>query len=102
MDIEHFPPEVEPVISEPAPSRWWQWRARLQSFRAPALRVALFALGVAAAFVAVLFYQLLFPPARQLTARDVNASVPQALASVTPLPAYSERVYQVIQPSLVL
>src|SRR5207253_3190220 len=50
MDIEYFPPEVEPVISEPAPSRWEQWRARLQSYRAPALRVALFAPGVALTF----------------------------------------------------
>ena len=32
----------------------------------------------------------------------MNASVAQALASATPLPAFSARVYQVIQPSLVL
>jgi S1-C subfamily serine protease len=37
-----------------------------------------------------------------LTSRDVDESIAQALASTTPLPAFSERVYRIIQPSLVL
>jgi S1-C subfamily serine protease len=58
--------------------------------------------GMAAAFVALLLYQMLFPPPRPLTTQDVNQSIAQAFASATPLPAFSERVYEVIQPSLVL
>jgi len=89
-------------MSEQAPSWSERWRARLQRLRAPALRVALFALGAAAAFAALLLYQALFPGPRQLTTRDVSNSIAQAFASATPQPAFSERVYQVIQPSLVL
>jgi S1-C subfamily serine protease len=65
-------------------------------------RAVLFASGVAAAFVALLLYQLVAPRPPQLTMREVSESVAQALASATPLPAYSEQVYRVIQPSLVL
>lgn len=54
------------------------------------------------AFAALLLYSLLFPRPPQLTTRDVNEVVAQAMATATPPPAYSARVYQVIQPSLVL
>jgi S1-C subfamily serine protease len=37
-----------------------------------------------------------------MTAREVNDTVAMALASATPRPAFSSKVYQVIQPSLVL
>jgi len=52
--------------------------------------------------VALLLYRALVPGAPQLTTREVNESIAQALASATPPPAFSARVYQVIQPSLVL
>lgn len=61
-----------------------------------------FASGVVAALVALLLYNVLVPGPHQLTAREVNDSVAQALASATPPPAFSARVYQAIQPSLVL
>ena len=61
-----------------------------------------FALGVTVALVAVLLYSALIPRAPQLTMRQVNDSIAQALASATPPPAFSARVYQNIQPSLVL
>ncbi len=61
-----------------------------------------FASGVLAALLALLVYRVVFPGAPPLTTRDVNDSVAEALASATPLPAYSTRVYQMIQPSLVL
>ena len=45
----------------------------------------------------------IFSPApHPLTNNEVNTTVAQALASATPPPAYSEQVFQVIQPSLVL
>lgn len=62
----------------------------------------MFGLGVAAAFAALLLYRVAFPPPHQVTTAEVNDSVAQALASATPLPAYSASVYQLIRPSLML
>jgi S1-C subfamily serine protease len=64
--------------------------------------IAPFASGVLAALAALLLYNALIPSPTQLTARDVDEAVAQALASATPPPSYSSQVYQVIQPSLVL
>jgi S1-C subfamily serine protease len=61
-----------------------------------------FVSGVLAALIAFLLYNLFFVKPDQLTAQDVSDTVAQAMASATPLPAYSASVYQVIQPSLVL
>jgi S1-C subfamily serine protease len=80
--------------SPPRPASWWD---RLRS-----LRALEFVSGVLAALVALLLYNLLAPDPPQLTMRDVNDTVAQALASATPPPAFSARVYGVIQPSLVL
>jgi S1-C subfamily serine protease len=41
-------------------------------------------------------------PAAQLTTRQINDTIAQALASATPPPAFSTRVYEIVQPSLVL
>jgi S1-C subfamily serine protease len=103
-DDYEYPPEWqtdtdEQQLSPPQPQGW---RARLERYRTPALRVLLFIGGVAAAFIALVLYQALFPPPRPLTTRDVNTSIAQAFASVTPQPAFSERVYEIVQPSLVL
>jgi S1-C subfamily serine protease len=77
------------------------WRERWQRLRARARRAAPFASGVLAAFAALVLYNLLVPGPRQLTLGEVNESIAQALASATPPPAYSARVYQLIRPSLV-
>lgn len=61
-----------------------------------------FVLGVLATLVAFLIYSSFVPGQPQLTMREVNDSIAQALASATPPPAFSASVYQVIQPSLVL
>jgi S1-C subfamily serine protease len=58
--------------------------------------------GVLAALLALFLYNFLSPGTRPLTQKEVNAVVASALASATPRPAYSEQVYQIIQPSLVL
>lgn len=102
MSASRISPVVAAAESEPAPSRLQRWRAHLQRFRAPVQRAALFAAGVVAAFVALLLYQVLAPSPRPLTTAQVNDSIARALASVTPAPALSEAVYQLIQPSLVL
>jgi len=61
-----------------------------------------FGLGVLAALAAVALYATFAPHAAVLTAQDVNNSIAQAMASATPPPAFSQQVYQVIRPSLVL
>jgi S1-C subfamily serine protease len=78
------------------------WRQRLQRLRARAQRAMPFASGVLAALVALLVYNLLLPGPPPLTTREVSDTVAQTLASATVPPAFSARVYQVIQPSLVL
>ena len=89
-------------MSEPSASRSDLWRRRLQRLRARVRSVAPFASGVLAALVALLVYNILVPGPHQLTTREVNDTVAQTLASATPPPAFSARVYQGIQPSLVL
>ena len=58
--------------------------------------------GVLATLMALLLYDALTPGPPPLTVREVNDMVAQAMASATPPPAYSQHVYQVIRPSLVL
>ena len=58
--------------------------------------------GGLVALSGVLLYGALAPQAPPLTQRDVDQTVAEALASVTPPPAFSELVYQAVQPSLVL
>jgi len=104
-DVEEvFDYEEDPVEEALSPVEQWRARAVITAKRlwVRLRRFALFAAGVAAALLAVLIYQALTPPPHQLTTYEVNEAIVQAMASATPLPAYSEAVYQVIQPSLVL
>ncbi len=78
------------------------WRRRLQRLRSRVQSGAPFVLGVLAALIALLLYGVLVPAPHQLTTREVSDTVAQAMASATPPPAFSEQVYQVILPSLVL
>ncbi|RPJ50031.1 MAG: peptidase S1 [Chloroflexi bacterium] len=59
-------------------------------------------MGVLATFAALLIYRAIFPPPSPLTANQVGSIAANVMASATPPPAFSARVYQVIQPSLVL
>ncbi len=58
--------------------------------------------GVIAVLVALALYNALMPPVRLLTTGDVNTSIAQAIASITPRPPIAPLIYQKIQPSLVL
>jgi S1-C subfamily serine protease len=87
----------EPPAAPPA-----LWRRRLRRIRAMARSAVPFASGVLAALVALLLYNALVPGPHQITAREVNDTVAQALASATPPPAFSALAYRAIQPSLVL
>ena len=86
----------------PAPPARDPWSQRLHRLRARIRRAAPFASGVAAALLAVALYGVAVPGPRPLTRQDVNQSIASALASQTPAPAFSQRVYQAVQPSLVL
>jgi S1-C subfamily serine protease len=61
-----------------------------------------FVSGMLATLVALVLYNLFTPHPHQLTTREINDTVAQALASATAPAAYSAQVYQAIQPSLVL
>jgi len=78
------------------------WRRRFGRIRAGLRSAVPFIAGVFAALAALLLYSAFFPAPHQMTMGEVNGAIAQALASATPPPAYSEQVYQVIQPSLVL
>jgi S1-C subfamily serine protease len=88
-------------MGEPSASPAKLWPQRLQRLRPYAWSAAPFAAGVLAVFTALLLYNSFFPAPPPLTTRQVNDTVVQVLASATPPPAYSARVYQVIRPSLV-
>jgi S1-C subfamily serine protease len=61
-----------------------------------------FAAGAAVMLLAVLLFGALAPRPTPLTKADVDTGIAQALASVTPPPAWSQVVYQAVRPSLVL
>ena len=88
--------------NEPSVSQTELWKGRLRESLARLRRGSPFISGILAAFLAFLVYNLLFIRPNQLTVGDVNESVANAMASATPLPAYSAMVYQAIRPSLVL
>lgn len=79
-----------------------RWQRRLRRLFLSARKAVPFVSGVLAALTALLLYNLLVPAPPQLTTREVNETVAEALASATPPPAYSALVYQAIRPALVL
>jgi S1-C subfamily serine protease len=79
-----------------------RWSTRLLRLRSGLRRAVPFIAGMLVVLAALVLYNLLFPGPHQLTTGEMNDAVAQALASATPAPPFSERVYQVIRPSLVL
>jgi S1-C subfamily serine protease len=89
-------------MDESIPSRSEKWRGRLKRLLVAVRRAFPFVAGVAAAFIALLLYNAVFPGPHLITPREVSDTVAQAMASATPPAAFSVGAYQVIQPSLVL
>jgi len=89
------------LMNEPTLSGRDKLRDRLGRLRGRAQRTLPFLSGVLAALLALLIYNA-FSPNTQLTPKDVNNAIAIAMASATPRPPFSEQVYQIIQPSLVL
>lgn len=98
-------------------ARWEVWRVRLADWLTRQLailrlllrrliavlrRLLPYAITILVTLLALEIYKWVTPRPAQITQRDVNDAVVQAMASATPLPPYSETVYQIIQPSLVL
>ena len=79
-----------------------RWHLFLERIRRIGRRLFPFASGAVAALVILLLHSLLVPPPTLITARDVEHSIAQAMASATPRPALSAVVYEIIRPSLVL
>ena len=65
-------------------------------------RLAPFGVGAAVMLVAVLLYSVLAPSTPPPTQQQIDEAIASALASVTPPPAFSQTVYEAVQPSLVL
>lgn len=99
-ESERFPMTI-PSTSQSEPKQSRLKRLVLRA-RRMGQRAAPFTLGVVSVLAALLLYNRLFPAPAPLTPREVNDAVAQALASATPPPAFSARVYQAVQPSLVL
>lgn len=89
-------------MNEPQASTSERWRDRLVRFRTVVKSAIPLISGISAGLLAILLYNLLFPGPHEMTTREVNDLVAQAMASATPQSAFASRVFQVIQPSLVL
>src|SRR5512133_1299318 len=88
-------------MNEPTLSGRDKLRERLGRLRARLQKTLPFLSGVLAALLALFIYNA-FSPNTQLTPKDVSNVVAAAMASATPRPPFSEQVYQIIQPSMVL
>jgi len=89
-------------MESPPETRTNLWKKRLQRLGSRVRKIAPFAATAAVTLLAVFIYNQLAPRNHLLTTNDVKDTINQVLASATPPPAYSQEVYQVIQPSLVL
>ncbi len=85
-----------PATGTPPPTRGIA--SRLDRLR----HLAPVGLGAALTLAAVALITLLAPRTPPLTQQNVDEAIASAFASVTPPPAYSQVVYQFVQPSLVL
>jgi S1-C subfamily serine protease len=88
-------------MNETSLSRWELWWGKQKRLRSVLRGAAPFTFGMLAVFVALLVYHAVVPSPPQLTTSQINDTVAQVLASATPPPAFSTRVYQIIRPSLV-
>jgi S1-C subfamily serine protease len=88
-------------MSEPTLSAGHKLKGRLGRLRERVSKMAPFFSGMLAALLALFLYNVLFPGSKPLTQDEVNAAISSAMASATPRPAFSQQVYQIIQPSLV-
>jgi S1-C subfamily serine protease len=63
--------------------------------------VGLFSIVIISALFGIIIYQIIYPAPIPLSEHELNTSIQQAMASVTPPPAISSQVYQLVIPSIV-
>jgi serine protease DegQ len=101
--VAPWPQETEPLAPFPRPDAPAEPIVPARPRRRDRLgRLAPFAGGVVAALVAVATWSAAFPPAKPLTQAQVKSAIASALASVTPPPAFSERAWAAVAPSVVV
>ncbi len=89
-------------MNEPPKPGLERLKQRWERLRAWGKGIVPFVISTIVALVLLLLYNFLIVQPHQLTSTDVSNAVAEAMASATPPPPFSEQVYQVIQPSLVL
>ena len=87
--------DVSPPPGTDGPQHSGRAAARLR-------RLAPFATGAAVMLLVVLLIGTLMPKPTPVSPADVQKSIADALASMTPAPAFSETAYAAVRPSLVL
>ena len=78
------------------------WARRASPVATRIRRAVPFAAGIVAAFVGIWLYMLVSPGPAPLNKNDVKTGVNEVLASMTPAPPYSQTVYAVARPSVVV
>jgi S1-C subfamily serine protease len=89
-------------MNEPSLSVTDKLRNQFGRLRERIRRMLPFASGVLAALLALFLYNAFFPGSKPLTQKEVSTAISSAMASATPRPPFSEHVYEIIQPSLLL
>jgi S1-C subfamily serine protease len=89
-------------MDAPPANRFAPWRRRLRQLSILARRALPVFAGVVMTLFALFLYNLFFPPPAPLSLREVDIAVDEAIAAITPMPAFSSYAYQMIRPSLVL
>lgn len=92
---------MKPEPISPPPNGLIKFRLRLQRVRALGAKFAPVAVGVVITLLALTIYNFINPPPRPLTTRELDQRIAQVMASATPAPPLSQRIYEMVQPSLV-
>lgn len=88
-------------MQEPKPDRSIRLRVQTQRLAALGRKLAPFVACVVVTLLAVLAFNVFNPGPKPLSQKDLDQRIAQVMASATPPPALSARVYAAIQPSLV-
>jgi S1-C subfamily serine protease len=84
-----------------SPTRSARIRIRMQRVRAFALKILPFAVTVIITILVLAIFNVLNPGTKPLTDKELDKRIGQVMASATPPPALSARVYAAVQPSIV-
>lgn len=83
------------------PTRTVRIRLQAQRARALAKKLAPVVIGVLITLLALVLYNIINPGPKPLTQKELDQRIASVMASATPPPALSARIYAAVQPSLV-